>query len=43
LGRFNTQEQVDYVSGRVIEAVRQLRELSPTYEEHAGKSQFASD
>src|SRR6201987_2180891 len=32
LGRFNTEEQVDYVAGRVIETVRKLRELSPLYE-----------
>jgi cysteine desulfurase len=32
LGRFNTQEEVDYVADRVIEAVQRLRELSPLYE-----------
>jgi cysteine desulfurase len=32
LGRFNTVEDIDYVSGRLIEVVRKLRELSPLYE-----------
>jgi cysteine desulfurase len=30
--RFNTAEEVDYVSDKVIRAVRKLREMSPLYE-----------
>jgi len=39
LGRFTTEEEVDYVKERVVEAVRSLRELSPQYAaEHANRS-----
>jgi len=32
LGRFNTEEEVDYAAAKVIDVVRKLRELSPLYE-----------
>jgi len=32
LGRFNTEEEVDYVIERVVEVTRRLRDLSPLYE-----------
>lgn len=32
LGRFTTQEEVDYVADKVINVVQHLRELSPLYE-----------
>jgi cysteine desulfurase len=32
LGRFNTEEEVDYVGEKVVSVVRKLRELSPLYE-----------
>jgi cysteine desulfurase len=32
LGRFNTEEEVDYVVNRMVQIVRKLRELSPLYE-----------
>ncbi len=34
LGRFNTQEEVDYVAELVIAKVRKLRDMSPLYEMH---------
>ncbi len=32
LGRFNTEEEVDYVVRLVVEKVKKLREMSPLYE-----------
>ncbi|BDC48792.1 cysteine desulfurase IscS [Bryobacterales bacterium F-183] len=32
LGRFTTEEEVDYVAAKVIDVVKKLRELSPLYE-----------
>src|SRR5258707_7559149 len=32
LGRFNTQEEVDYVIDKMVQVVNKLRELSPLYE-----------
>jgi len=32
LGRFTTEEEVDYVGDKVIDVVKKLRELSPLYE-----------
>jgi cysteine desulfurase len=34
LGRFNTEEEVDYVADLVIGKVRKLRDMSPLYEMH---------
>ena len=34
LGRFNTEEEVDYVADLVIKKVNHLREMSPLYEMH---------
>ncbi len=38
LGRFNTEEEVDYVINRVIEAVKALRNLSPIYQKRVSKN-----
>ena len=31
LGRFNTEEEIDYAAARVVETVTKMRELSPSY------------
>jgi cysteine desulfurase len=31
LGRFNTEAEIDYAAGRVIDAVKKLRQSSPRY------------
>ncbi len=32
IGRFNTDEEIDYVGKRVVETVKRLRDMSPLYE-----------
>jgi cysteine desulfurase len=32
LGRFTTEEEVDYVGNKIVGAVNRLREMSPLYE-----------
>ena len=34
IGKFNTEEEVDYVANLVIESVVRLRDMSPLYEMH---------
>jgi cysteine desulfurase len=43
LGRFNTEEEVDYVAARVIETVKRLRELSPLYETAKATAPFSKE
>ncbi|MGA3039296.1 MAG: IscS subfamily cysteine desulfurase [Bryobacteraceae bacterium] len=40
LGRFNTEEEVDYAAASIIDAVANLRELSPTYDMAKGGKWF---
>jgi cysteine desulfurase len=32
IGRFNTEEEIDYVAAKLVDVVTKLRELSPLYE-----------
>jgi len=34
IGRFNTDEEIDYVGNLVVESVKRLRDMSPLYEMH---------
>ena len=36
LGRFTTEDEIDYVINRVVENVKKLRQLSPTYKKSQG-------
>jgi cysteine desulfurase len=42
LGRFTTEEEVDYVADLMIRKVTRLRELSPLYEMHKEGIDLAS-
>jgi cysteine desulfurase len=39
LGRFNTEEEIDYSVKRVVEEVRRLREISPVYKAKKARQQ----
>ena len=39
IGRFNTEEEIDFTAKRVVEEVRRLREISPVYKAKRNKLQ----
>jgi cysteine desulfurase len=42
LGRFNTEEEVDFTVRRVVQEVKRLREISPLYKARKAKAQRRS-
>jgi cysteine desulfurase len=42
LGRFTSEEEIDYTVKRVVEEVRRLRDMSPSYKAKKGKQQSAN-
>ena len=42
VGRFNTEEEVDYVANLIVEKVNKLRELSPLGERHQEGSDLST-
>jgi cysteine desulfurase len=42
LGRFNTEEEVDFTVRRVVEEVTRLRRISPLYQARKGKASYPS-
>ena len=42
LGRFTSDEEIDYTVKRVVEEVRRLREISPVYQAKKGKQRSAN-
>jgi cysteine desulfurase len=42
LGRFTSDEEIDYTVKRVVEEVRRLREMSPVYQAKKGKQRSAN-